>query len=63
LDCANRDCGWSAVIVTLSDQEARKPDVCLQQPVAEISFAPLFFYLDFLRGEQLLESCDRRDMD
>ena len=61
--CANRDCGWSAVLVTLNEAESAAPLCVCGSPLQKSELQPVFSYLDFLRGEESLETQDRRDMD
>jgi hypothetical protein len=62
--CANPGCGWSAVLVTLDEAEAAAAPICVcGSPLQKSQLQPVFSYLDFLRGEDSLETDDRRDMD
>jgi hypothetical protein len=61
--CANRDCGWSAVLVTLPEEKATSPVCVCGSPLQKSELSPVFSYLDFLRGEESPETKDRRDMD
>ena len=61
--CANRDCGWSAVLVTPQEAESVTPLCVCGSPLQKSELQPVFSYLDFLRGEESLETQDRRDMD
>jgi len=61
--CANPGCGWSAVLVTLDEAEARAPICVCGSPLQKSQLQPVFSYLDFLRGEDLPGTEDHRDMD
>ena len=61
--CANRDCGWSAVLVTLPEDQGTTPMCLCGNPLQKSELAPVFSCLDFLRGEELPENEDLRDTD
>jgi hypothetical protein len=61
--CANPGCGWSAVLVTLNETEAAAPVCVCGSPLQKSQMQPMFSYLDFLRGGDLPENEDHRDMD
>jgi len=61
--CANPGCGWSAVLVTLSENEAAAQVCVCGSPLQKSQKQPVFSYLDFLRGGDLPETEDHRDMD
>jgi len=57
----NRDCGWSAVLVELSDSETAIPHCVCGSPMERAELPQVFSYLDFLWGDEPLVRADRRD--
>lgn len=60
--CADRQCGWSAVL-TIYEQGETVPRCVCGAPMTRSELPPVFSYLDFLREEESPRTVDKKEKE